>query len=129
MSEQQAYEQAFDALKALRYSESAGLFRDFLQQYPDSDLAPNASYWLGESYYASGNYDLALEAFSTVLEQHPNSSKAGDALLKIGFTYYEQQEWNQARAALEQVKLQHAGSALERLADSRLRAMRADGQL
>jgi len=128
-SEQQAYEQAFDALKALRYSESAGLFSDFLQQYPDSDLAPNANYWLGESYYASGNYDLALNAFNTVLEQHPNSSKAADALLKIGYTYYEQQEWNQARAALEQVKLQHAGSALERLADSRLRAMRADGNI
>ena len=128
-SEQQAYEQAFDALKALRYSESAGLFRDFLQQYPDSDLAPNASYWLGESYYASGNYELALEAFSTVLEQHPNSSKAADALLKIGYTYYEQEQWNQARAALEQVKMQHAGSALERLADSRLRAMRADGHI
>ncbi len=128
-SEQQAYEQAFDALKALHYSESAGLFRDFLQQYPDSDLAPNANYWLGESYYASGNYELALEAFNTVLEQHPNSSKAADALLKIGYTYYEQEQWNQARAALEQVKLQHAGSALERLADSRLRAMRADGHI
>jgi len=128
-AEQQAYEQAFDALKALRYSESAGLFRDFLQQYPDSDLNPNAQYWLGESYYASGNYDLALEAFNRLLDDHPGSSKAGDALLKIGYTHYEKQAWNQARAALEQVKLQHAGTALERLADSRLRAMRADGQL
>lgn len=128
-SEQQAYEQAFDALKALRYSESAGLFRDFLQQYPDSELSPNAHYWLGESNYASGNYDLALEAFNRLLDDHPGSSKAGDALLKIGYTYYEKQDWNQARAALEQVKLQHAGTALERLADSRLRAMRADGHL
>jgi len=128
-SEQQAYEQAFAALKALRYSESAGLFRDFLQQYPDSELSPNAHYWLGESYYASGNYDLALEAFNRLLDDHPGSSKAGDALLKIGYTYYEKQDWSQARAALEQVKLQHAGTALERLADSRLRAMRADGHL
>lgn len=128
-SEQQAYAQAFDALKALRYSESAGLFRNYLQQYPDSDLSPNAQYWLGESYYASGNYDLALDAFNDLLEKYPDSSKTGDALLKVGYTYYEKQDWNQARAALEQVKLQHAGSALERLADSRLRAMRADGRL
>ncbi|MDA3932966.1 MAG: tol-pal system protein YbgF [Gammaproteobacteria bacterium] len=127
-TEQQAYDQAFDALKALRYSESAGLFRDFIQRYPDSDLAANAQYWLGESYYASGNYDLALSSFNDLLDKYPNSSKAGDALLKIGYTHYEKKSWAQARAALEQVKAQHAGTALERLAESRLRSMRADGR-
>ena len=64
-----AYRAAFDAMKAEHYADSAKQFNDFVQQHPDSALAPNAYYWMGESYYVTQNYQYALQAFQTVVER------------------------------------------------------------
>ena len=61
--ERTAYDAAFDALKAGRYADSARLFAAFLDRHPGGVYAPNALYWLGESYYVTQNYALALESF------------------------------------------------------------------
>jgi tetratricopeptide (TPR) repeat protein len=50
-------------------------FREFIQKYPNDALTPNAFYWLGESYYATTNYQVALEAFKHLLSQFPQSDK------------------------------------------------------
>ena len=50
-------------------------FQAYLRDYPDGALAPNAWYWLGESYYVTQNYPLAQQAFDTVLQRFPDSSK------------------------------------------------------
>jgi tol-pal system protein YbgF len=125
--EQAAYDEAFQALKELRYADAAEAFQSFIDQYPQSDLTDNAQYWLGESYYVTRNYDIALAVFQGLIDDYPNSSKAGDGLLKIGFTHYELKQWDQARAALEQVQQQYPNSTLARLAESRLRSMRLEG--
>lgn len=125
--EQAAYDQAFQALKELRYADAAGAFQDFIDNYPESDLADNANYWLGESYYVTRNYEIALDVFQRLVRDFPDSPKAGDGLLKIGFTHYELKQWDQARAALEQVQRQYPDSTLSRLAESRLRSMRLEG--
>ncbi|MEJ2533933.1 MAG: tol-pal system protein YbgF [Gammaproteobacteria bacterium] len=127
--EQEAYDEAFRALKELRYADAAQAFQDFLANYPASEYADNAQYWLGESYYVTRNYEIALEAFEELQRSYPDSTKAGDALLKIGFTHYELKQYDEARAALEQVQERYANSTLARLAESRLRAMRLEGHL
>ena len=125
--EKAAYEQAFQALKELRYADAAEDFQSFLDQYPNSDFADNAQYWLGESYYVTRNYDIALTAFQTLLDQYPESPKGPDALLKIGYTHYELEQWDSARAALTQVQEKYPDTTLSRLAENRLRSMRMEG--
>jgi len=125
--EKAAYDQAFQSLKDLRYADAAEGFQAFLAQYPQSEYADNAQYWLGESYYVTRNYDISLEAFDDLLAKYPDSSKKPDALLKIGYAHYELKQWDQARAALEQVKQQYPDTTLARLADNRLRSMRMEG--
>jgi tol-pal system protein YbgF len=126
-AEKAAYDQAFQALKELKYADAAGYFTTFLKDYPGSDYADNAQYWLGESYYVTRNYDIALESFKTLLSKYPDSPKVPDSLLKIGYTHYELKQWDQARAALEQVEAQYPGTTLARLAGSRLRSMKLEG--
>jgi tol-pal system protein YbgF len=128
VEQQAAYDAAFQSLKELRYADAARAFQDFVDTYPQSDLAGNAQYWLGESYYVTRNYEIALEAFETLLRDYPDSTKRGDGLLKIGFTHYELDQFDRARAALEQVQQEFPDSTLSRLAESRLRSMRLDGQ-
>ena len=59
---EQQYQAAFSELKAGRFNESARLFEDFIQQHPSHELTDNSYYWLGESYYVTRNYPLALAA-------------------------------------------------------------------
>ncbi len=125
--EQVAYDRAFRALRETRYADAAEGFSTFLDRFPDSGYAPNALYWLAETYYVTRDFDTALGFFSQLLDQYPDSNKEGDALLKIGFSYYELQQWSEARAALEQVRSQYSGTTLARLAETRLRDMRLAG--
>ncbi len=127
-AEQAAYDQAFRALREARYVDAADQFNAFVDQYPDSSYAPNAYYWLAETYYVTRDFETARALFSNVLERYPNSSKAGDALLKLGFSYFELQQWPEARSALEQVRAEHPDTTLSRLAESRLRDMRLSGR-
>jgi tol-pal system protein YbgF len=126
-AEKAAYDQAFQALKELRYADAAEEFQSFLDRYPNSEYSDNAQYWLGESYYVTRNFDIALTAFQTLLDRFPDSPKAPDALLKVGYTHYELEQWDSARAALTQVQEKYPDSTLSRLAENRLRSMRMEG--
>ena len=124
--ERRTYDAAFDELKEGRYAEAARRFNSFLQMYPDGEYAPNAQYWLGESYYVTQNYEIALEAFQTLLRKFPNSTKAPDGLLKLGYCQYELRQWNEAEATLNRVMQQYPDTTVARLAQGRLRAMRLE---
>jgi tol-pal system protein YbgF len=122
---QAAYDAAFGAIRGGDYVKASRGFRDFLQQYPDSNLAPNAYYWLGESYYATSNYPVALEAFQRLINQYPQSEKAPDALLKLGYTQLELKQNDAGKATLKSVATKYPGSKAAGLAQERLRRLQA----
>jgi len=125
--EKAAYDKAFQDLKDLRYADAAEEFQSFVKKYPNSEYADNAQYWLGESYYVTRNYDIALVAFQRLMDRFPDSPKVPDALLKVGYTYYELKQWDSARAALTQVVKNYPDTTLARLAESRLRTLKIEG--
>lgn len=124
--EQPTYDAAFAALKDGRYAEAARRFQSFLDQYPESGLAANAYYWLGESYYVTQNYKIALKSFQTLLQRYPDSQKAPDALLKVGYSQYELKQWDQAEATLNQVVQTYPDTTVAHLAQGRLRALKSE---
>ena len=121
--ERSAYNTAFDALKSGRYSESARMFQAFLDGYPNGAYAPNAMYWLGESYYVTQNYALAQEQFQSLIDRYPTHDKAAGALLKVGLCQYGLRQLDAAEATLGQVVARYPGSEAARTADDRLRAI------
>jgi tol-pal system protein YbgF len=121
--ERGAYDAAFGALKAGRYAESADLFQQFLQAYPSGTYAPNALYWLGESYYVTQNYALAEQQFQALLDRYPTHDKAAGALLKVGLSQYGLKQMDAAEATLSQVIQRYPDSDAARTADDRLRAI------
>ncbi len=123
-----SYDQAFAALKDGRYAESARRFQQFIQQYPASELTPNAYYWLGESYYVTQNYAISMDTFHKLLAQFPDSQKAPDALLKIGYCQYELKQWDQAEVTLNQVVQKYPNTTVASLAQGRLRALKLEGR-
>ena len=121
-----AYQAAFNLLKDGQYDRAIPAFQKFLATYPDSSLADNAQYWLGEAYYVNKAYPEAEAAFQRVIDKYPQSRKLADALLKIGFCRYELKQWQSAREVLGQVVARFTDTPAARLAQQRLDKMSAE---
>lgn len=122
-AEQAAYDAAFKSLRGGDYVTASRGFRDFLTKYPDSALAPNAYYWLGESYYVTMNYPVAIEAFQRLVKNYPQSEKVSDGLLKVGYCQIELKQQDAAVATLKQVVAKYPSSKAAGLAQERLRRL------
>ncbi len=124
---QAEYDTALAILREGRYAEAAQAFNRFLAANPGSTYADNASYWLGETYYVTRDFDQALGTFQGLVSRYPQSSKVSDSHLKMGYIYYEKKDWKAAREELELVVNQYPGTTTARLAADRLQRLRQEG--
>lgn len=60
--------------------------RAFVDTYPENDLAGNAQYWLGETFYVRNDFGTAARTFANGFQRYPDSGKAPDNLLKLGMS-------------------------------------------
>lgn len=81
---QELYDRGYTLFHQKSYALAESTFRRFLDQFPGSDLADNALFWIGESHYAQGDYTRALQAFAETVARFPQGNKIADALLKAG---------------------------------------------
>ncbi len=96
-------------------------FSGFLDEFPNSTLAPNARYWLGESYFGKKDFHKAIDAYDKVEIDYPGSEKVPSAILKKGYAYMALKDKKRASSAFKQVltlypKSVEAGKASDRLA-------------
>ena len=59
-------------------------FNDYLKYYGNTELAPNAQFYIAMIHFAQGNYETAVKEFDMVLEKYPDNNKTADALLYKG---------------------------------------------
>jgi tol-pal system protein YbgF len=64
-------------------------FSDYVKFYPNTDLAGNAYFYLGEIQFKQGNYQQAAQTYDQVLQNFPSGNKAASAELKKGFSLIE----------------------------------------
>jgi tol-pal system protein YbgF len=121
-----SYQAAFNLLKDGQYDRAIVAFQKFLATYPESSLADNAQYWLGEAYYVNRAFPEAQAAFQRMVDKYPQSRKLADAMLKIGYCRYELKQWESARAVLGQVVARFTDTPAARLAQQRLDKMSAE---
>ena len=121
-----SYQAAFNLLKDGQYDRAVAAFQKFLASYPDSALADNGQYWLGEAYYVNRSFAEAQAAFQKVVDKYPQSRKLPDAMLKIGYCRYEMKQWESARAVLGQLVARFTDTPAARQAQQRLDKMTAE---
>ena len=61
-------------------------YQQYLTYFPNTELAANAQYYLGEVSYTKGDYKAAADAFDAVLERYPNNPKTADAKYMKGMS-------------------------------------------
>lgn len=116
-----AYEDAVNLiLKSREYDKAIPAFQSFLGEFPNSQYAPNAHYWLGQLLFNQQRWAEASEQFNTVINKFSDSTKRPDALLKLGVIAERQGNKNQARTLFQQVINEYPESSASKLAQSRL---------
>ncbi len=80
------YGEAQMAMRSGDYATAEREFRSFMAKYPRHQLAGNAQYWLGETYYVRKDYSSAATAYANGFKNYRNSSVGPDNLLKLGMS-------------------------------------------
>ena len=70
---------------------------------PSGDLADNALYWIGETYFAASDFTNAMRAYERVTKEYPEQNKAPDAMFKIGLTFEKTGDLGMARKTFDEV--------------------------
>ena len=122
--EVRAYDAASNLFRRNDFAAAIDAFRAFVKDYPQSQLAPNAGYWIGISYANLKDYPRAMAAQQELLTRYPQSSKAPDALLAIAAIQAEQGDSGSARNTLEDIIARYPGSEAAGKARTRLASLR-----
>jgi tol-pal system protein YbgF len=107
-----------------RYDLAVTGFQRFLKDFPSTSLAPNAHYWMGESYFSLKDYPHAAQAFQKVVNDHPRSEKVAPALFKMGVVTAEAGDLPKARGYLRRVIEDFSTSDEAKLAKNKLAEIR-----
>ncbi|TAK92449.1 MAG: tol-pal system protein YbgF [Burkholderiaceae bacterium] len=115
-----AYESAYALFKNGDFKGAISALNNFLKTYPSSAYAPNAQYWLGNSYYALNDFKQSIVIQQQLLDAYPDHPKAPAAMLNIASSQLQLNDKKAARKTLETLlktypKAPEAVSAQERL--------------
>lgn len=83
------YKTALRLISRREYAQSIPYLQASIEKPENVSTKINSQYWLGESYFATGKYDEAVNQFKAVLAQK-NSAKLDDAMIMLGETYFRQ---------------------------------------
>jgi tol-pal system protein YbgF len=98
-------------------------FSDYVKFYPNTDLAGNCYFYLGEIQYRAGNFPQAAQSYDQVLQNFPSGNKAASAQLKKGFSLIEAGKQDEGVSELRHLiqRYPHSPEALQ--AHDRLRKL------
>ncbi len=85
-----------------KFEEAIALFRKLIADDPTNELADNAQYWIGESYYSMKQYQQAIIEFEKV-RNFTNTDKDDDAQYKIGLCFKQMGDQKRAKDELEKL--------------------------
>ncbi len=122
---QELYNASYADFSKGNYELAIAGFQEYATRFPDSDLADNALFWVGECHYSQGDFDRAVEWFDRVLGQYPDSDRAAAADLKKGLAYLEQNKIGAAIVQLRHVLDKYPSSDESRVARDKLASLGA----
>ncbi len=118
------YQLALDQLRRGSTGAARQALSDLLTRYPNADVAPDAQFYIADSYDREGNTAAADSVYQLVVQRYPSSERAPTALYKHGLTLATAGKTQAARAALQQVVSKYPRSDEAVLAKDRLRTLK-----
>jgi tol-pal system protein YbgF len=116
----QLYDAAYLDLTKGKYDLAVTGFVNYLKYFPETELADNAQYWLGECHYAKKNYTKAAIEFHKVLENYSSGDKVPSALYKLGLSLLELKSAGQANKYFQELIEKYPNTEEAKLAKEKL---------
>jgi len=122
-AEKEAYNRALQLAINGNAKAAKTAFEQFLDANPNSPLAPNALYWVGEGAFAAGDYKTAIGDFEKVAKGWPGHGKAADALYKLAMAQEKAGDTAAARASYERYLKDYPKAELAGLVRQKLQSL------
>lgn len=124
--EQQLFRDATAQYSKGEFEQALRGFQDLLDQYPNSRLADDAQYMIGESYYGMKEYVDAVTEYDQVIKRYPDSDRIPGARLKKAFSLTALGKKGQAVVELQQIVQRYPSSKEAQIARQRLAELGLD---
>jgi tol-pal system protein YbgF len=128
MSADKSYNDAATDLQTGKTELAYNEFQQYLTYFPNTELAANAQYYIGEIDYNRGRYPQAVKAFDAVLEHYPNNPKTSDSHLMKAYALLKSNQKSRAVQEFRILVAKYPDSDNARRALQQLRAIGAQGR-
>ncbi|GAB6038738.1 hypothetical protein JCM15519_32970 [Fundidesulfovibrio butyratiphilus] len=119
----QLYTDGMRAIAANKNDDGRRKMNELLTKYPNTDKAPLALYWVGESYMNERSYNQAILAFKDLTTRYPKSFKAPESVYKVAEAYERLGDKSNAIFHLKLLVDEYPGSELAGKAKQKLKQL------
>jgi len=98
-------------------------FNKIITEYPTSQHADNAQFWIGEIYYREKWYEKAILEYQKVIENYPKGNKVPASLLKQGFAFLSLGDKANARLILNELAKKYPNTNEGKIAVQKLKEL------
>ncbi|HMK35433.1 MAG TPA: tol-pal system protein YbgF [Desulfomonilaceae bacterium] len=123
LPDEKVYRDAYTLFKNGSFDQAAIQFEDLLKKHPQSQLVPDAIYWIGEARLSQGRFDEAVLQFDRVLKEFPGSKKELNALLNQGQAFEKMGDAKSAKIIYQKLVSEFPHTAQGRLASGKLKSL------
>ena len=96
------YRRALTLIAQGKQAEARAAFQQVFDAEPTGNLADNALFWIGETYFATGDYKNAMRSYERVVKEFAEENKAPDAMFKLGLAYEKTGDLGMARRTFDE---------------------------
>ena len=122
-SDQEVYDQANALLDGLKNKEAFQAFTDFIKQFPNSVLLPDAKFGLANAQFNLKNYKATIGTYQKLLDQHPDFAKNPEALLGLANAQIQLALIPEAKKSLKDLIKKYPKSDVIQNAQKRLKVL------
>jgi len=124
LSHQEVYNTAFMDYQKGNYDLAIDGFTMYREQFPDSPLADNALYMIGECLFSQKKFDRAIEQYDDLIINYPKSDAHATAYYKKGLALVELKKNDEAIAVLTLLISKHPLEEEAKKAQQKIRELK-----
>jgi len=107
-----------------QYEKAITGFTAFLEKYPNSDLADNAQFWVGECYMALKQFEQAILAYQEVIKKYPKGNKVPNALLRQALAFGEINDKISSKLLFKKIIKNYPDTSEAKIAEAKLKTIK-----
>ncbi|MFP4081777.1 MAG: tol-pal system protein YbgF [Candidatus Aminicenantes bacterium] len=128
LSPQEVYNMAYSDYLKGNFELAIQGFLLYREQFPESPLADNALYWIGECYFSQSQYEKAIQQFNNLILKYGHADKAPAAYLKKGISLMELGKNEQALAVFKLLISKYPLEEETKIAQQKIKELQSENE-